>query len=258
MNGFIPWPLLAAIGGFLLAVIVVNITSSMIEMPHTPVWKPASWEMSSYVALMIQVPALYWAYHRFPWQRGLPRFLAIQAALAVTYSAIHIVLMVLIRDATYVLMGEHYDFARNNLGLEIIYEFRKDILSFAVIMGMVWVDDRMRTKAAPATALERLEVKADGRTLYLEPADILLIEAAGNYVELHRAGNKMLLVRGTLAEFEARLGTQGFIRIHRSRLVNRGRIASFEATPSGDLRIVMDDGRELSGSRRYRDQLKAA
>ena len=257
-NGFIPWPLLLAIGGFLLAVVLVNIASSMTEMPHRAMWEPVSWEFSSYVAIMIQVPALYYSYHRFPWQRlGLPRFVGMLAVLAVIYSAIHILLMVVIRDAVYGLMHQRYDFARHQLGIEIIYEFRKDMLSFAVVMGMIWVDGRMRAQTAPA-APSRLEVKADGRTLYLDPADILLIEAAGNYVELHRAAVRPLLVRGTLAEFAARLETQGFVRIHRSRLVNRNRIMSFEGTPSGDLRIVMDDDRELSGSRRYRENLKAA
>ncbi len=258
-NGVVPWPLLLAIGGFLLAVVLVNIASSMTEMPHLAVWEPVSWEMSSYIAIMIQVPALYCAWHRFPWQRlGLLRFTGLMAVLAIIYSALHIVLMVVIRDAVYGLMHQHYDFARHQLGVEIIYEFRKDMLSFAVIIGMVWVDDRMRAKATLPVAPARLEVKADGRMLYLDPAEILLVEAAGNYVELHRAETKMLLVRGTLAEFAGKLGPQGFVRVHRSRLVNRNRIASFEGTPSGDLRIIMDNGRELSGSRRYRENLKAA
>ena len=66
-----------------------------------------------------------------------------------------------------------------------------------------------------------------------------------------------MLVRGTLNQFEAQLKPHGFVRVHRSRLINRGRIAGFEATPSGDLRIRMTDGREIFGSRRYRENLES-
>ena len=116
----------------------------------------------------------------------------------------------------------------------------------------------MARHVAPVPVSERLEVRADGRTLYLDPAEVLAVEAAGNYVELHRVGvDKALLVRGTLNQFEAQLKPHGFVRVHRSKLINRGCIAGFEGTPSGDLRIHMTDGREIFGSRRYRDNLES-
>jgi DNA-binding LytR/AlgR family response regulator len=103
---------------------------------------------------------------------------------------------------------------------------------------------------------ERIEVRSDGRTLYLTPTEILYAEAAGNYIELHLTTSlKPLLLRGTLSGYEKRLGAYGFVRIHRSRLLNRAHMRSFVATPSGDLRITLADGRELAGSRRFRDQL---
>ena len=58
--------------------------------------------------------------------------------------------------------------------------------------------------------------------------------------------------------FEERLAGRGFLRIHRSRLVNRARVAAFKPTPSGDLEITLDDGSVIGGSRRFRDALESA
>ena len=65
-------------------------------------------------------------------------------------------------------------------------------------------------------------------------------------------------MRGTLAAWEARLTARGFVRVHRSRLVNRARIASLKPTPSGDMEIALDTGATLSGSRRYRVGLETS
>lgn len=253
-----PWPLFAVIAGFLFVVIVVNISSHAIEDPEVALWQPALWEFSSYFAILSLVPAVYYGYGRFHWRPlGLPRFLGFQAVCCLIFSLGHIALMVAMRVAGYALAGEVYDFVHGHLWLVLIYEVRKDAITFIVIMGIVWVDERLRAQKLTA-APERLEVKTDGRTLYLEPDEIVFVEAAGNYVELHQAGKSPpLLLRGTLNEFEMRLKGNDFVRVHRSRLINRRHIASHTGTTSGDLRITLTDGRELAGSRRYRDNLVA-
>jgi DNA-binding LytR/AlgR family response regulator len=54
---------------------------------------------------------------------------------------------------------------------------------------------------------------------------------------------------------ERSLEGAGFVRIHRSRLVRRAAITQVESKPSGDYVVRLSDGRELSGSRRYRRPL---
>ena len=103
-GGRVPWPLFVVIAGFLLAVIIVNITSHMIEKPELDLWEPVLWEMSSYVAILILLPAVYDGYRRFHWRRlGVPRFLAVQLGLAFVFSGLHIAMMVAIRIAGYAL-----------------------------------------------------------------------------------------------------------------------------------------------------------
>ena len=247
----------------LLAVIavinLVNVSSSLIENPpgdrDFQVWEVWSWEMSSLAASALVIPVEWITYRLLHWSRlGVARFLAVHAGLGVAYSLLHVAGMVGIRKIVYLLMGSLYEFSHGHLLLTLIYEGRKDLLAYALVLTFFWGADRLAMR--PGVELpSRLEFKTDGRTVYADPADILLCEAAGNYVELHRADAKPLLLRGTLAEFETKLAAYGFVRVHRSRLVNRARVSSFEATPSGDLRIVMDDGRQVAGSRRFRSHL---
>jgi DNA-binding LytR/AlgR family response regulator len=101
----------------------------------------------------------------------------------------------------------------------------------------------------------RIEIRDGASAVFLAPTDLLFLEAAGNYIEFHTA-SRTHLVRGTLAAWEAQLADRGFVRIHRSRLVNRARIATIKPTPAGDIELTLDDGRTLTGSRRYRAALE--
>lgn len=106
-----------------------------------------------------------------------------------------------------------------------------------------------------APAPERLVVKSGAQTLLVPVEDIDWVESAGNYVTLH-VGREEHLLRETMAELEARLASRRFARIHRSVLVNVDRIHSLSPTLSGDHRLVLRDGRELTLSRTYRARLE--
>ncbi len=243
-----------------LIIAVINVTSVLIEHSGGSrlfIWEPVLWELSSTVALFALCPVIFVLYRRYsPARLGLVRFLALQVPIVLVFSMLHVAGMVAIRYAGYAFAGMHYDFGHGRLPLELLYEGRKDCLSYAIDMGIFWVADRLAAAQAPPKAPERLEVRADGRVVYFEPAEILWVEAAGNYVELHVAGRASpLLVRGTLAEYETRLDGAGFVRIHRSRLLNRSHIRSVETTHSGDVTVTLSNGQTIIGSRRYRDAL---
>ena len=57
------------------------------------------------------------------------------------------------------------------------------------------------------------------------------------------------------AALEEQLAASGFVRIHRSRLVNRHHVRSISGNDSGDFTVTLDDGRQIGGSRRWRDAL---
>jgi two-component system LytT family response regulator len=98
------------------------------------------------------------------------------------------------------------------------------------------------------TPSERLLVKSEGRILFLKPAEIDWVEAVGDYLKLHVAGDSHLL-RATMGEMETRLGAAGFARIHRSRLVNLDRVKELRPVSEGEAVIVLKNGTRLSASR---------
>ena len=102
----------------------------------------------------------------------------------------------------------------------------------------------------------RLMVEAEGRALFLNPAAIEYVEAQGNYVTL-RVGEQLHTVRATLADLEARLPPSLFLRLHRSIIVNVGRIRSMERQFCGEFDVEMENRHRFRTGRTYRKRLQA-
>jgi len=75
----------------------------------------------------------------------------------------------------------------------------------------------------------------------LNLADIIRLEAMGNYTTFHTGEGKVLVTK-TLKEFEKIL-SDDFIRVHQSHLVNRNHIKSYVKTEGGYLK--MKDGSDV-------------
>jgi LytTr DNA-binding domain len=101
--------------------------------------------------------------------------------------------------------------------------------------------------------VQRRQIRTEGGAvaLPLPPERIAWVAAAGNYVELH-GGERPLLVRAPLGAVEATLKPHGFVRIHRSTLVNRRRVAKVRSVD-----LLLDNGRSLKLGASFRAQLLA-
>jgi len=78
----------------------------------------------------------------------------------------------------------------------------------------------------PATAPQLLLQTSTGAEL-INYSQLVRVEAISNYSKLYFSNGKTLVVAKVLAWFEARLAEQGFLRLHRSHLVNRAFIVRF-------------------------------
>lgn len=83
----------------------------------------------------------------------------------------------------------------------------------------------------------------------LLPRQIDWVQAAGNYVEL-RASGQTVVHRSSISAAERDLAHHGFVRIHRSTLVRRDRIARVRPHD-----VVLTDGTHLKVGKRYRATL---
>ena len=120
--------------------------------------------------------------------------------------------------------------------------------------------NRAKDKIAHYTPLQaspakRLVVKSQGQVLFLNVADIDWVEAAGYYACLH-VGSDTHVMRRTLLELERDLGSERFIRIHRSIIVNLERIHGLELQNGGEYEVVLRTQARLRLSRRFKKGLQ--
>jgi len=102
--------------------------------------------------------------------------------------------------------------------------------------------------------LDRLVIRTRGRVLLLKPSDIDWIEADGKHARLH-AGKETHVVRHQLNRLEQRLAAHGFVRVHRSAIVNADRIRELEPWFHGEYVVVLKDGTKLTSSAAHSREL---
>jgi DNA-binding LytR/AlgR family response regulator len=101
----------------------------------------------------------------------------------------------------------------------------------------------------------RIAFKAKGRILFLDLAEIVAVEAEGNYVSLQRRPNPYLL-RESLSSMAEKLKPYGFIRIHRSVVVNSSAVEEIQPLPTGEYRLRVKGGKEYLVTRTFKDNLR--
>lgn len=88
---------------------------------------------------------------------------------------------------------------------------------------------------------------SDGR-YFFSPQEIVRLEASSNYTNIYFSNKKKMVAAKVLKEFEQMLEPFGFVRTHRTHLVNRQHILCI--TPCGN--IIMNDASVAEISRRMK------
>jgi len=101
----------------------------------------------------------------------------------------------------------------------------------------------------------RIAFKAKGSILLLDLADILAVQAEGNYVSLQHRPNPYL-VRESLSSMVEKLKPYGFIRIHRSVVVNISAVEEIQPLPTGEYKLRVRGGKEYLVTRTYKHNLR--
>lgn len=107
-----------------------------------------------------------------------------------------------------------------------------------------------------ARHMKHINVRSIGSIEQVRIDDILWIESAGNYVELHLAA-RAILHRITLNRIETLLDDGEFVRVHRGAIVRREQIASLATTGDGTYQLTLRCGGVTAVSERYLAALKS-
>lgn len=176
---------------------------------------------------------------------------------ALTNASLHVAGFVALRKLAYAaILGVNYRFGP--LYREGPYEFGKDLPAYAFGATAFWVILKWRAPSpapgAGAGAPASIDIRDGARLVRAEVADILAVRSAGNYAEFLLADGRRPLMRSSLGALEARLTPLGFVRTHRSWLVNSARVTGLRPEGSGDYAVDLGEV-EAPLSRRFREAL---
>jgi DNA-binding LytR/AlgR family response regulator len=221
-----------------------------------------TWEYTSGLCGALLAPLAFLAVRLAPPRpRGWARFVLVHAAASLAYSVLHVAGMFGLRVLIYAARGEHYDDGLASFP----YEYRKDLVSYAVMAAAFWLALRLlqpsADQPAPGPPRATFDIRDGTRLIRVPVAEIVSIASAGNYVEIVLVDGRKPLMRATLSSLESRLEPHGLVRTHRSWLVNAARVAGLKAEGSGDFTVELEGGLTAPLSRRFPqalDRLRAA
>jgi two-component system, LytTR family, response regulator len=87
--------------------------------------------------------------------------------------------------------------------------------------------------------------------LVVEIKNILFCEASGSYTNFYLADNQILCTAKTMHEYDTLLADAGFVRIHKSYLVNLRHVKEYVRGEGGS--VILSNGKEVEVSRRKKD-----
>ncbi|MBC7850007.1 MAG: LytTR family transcriptional regulator [Chitinophagaceae bacterium] len=103
----------------------------------------------------------------------------------------------------------------------------------------------------PTSEFVRISFATLEGTFFFKPQEIVRLEARSNYTYVFFTNRKPLLVSRVLGEYDEILSGAGFVRTHRSHLVNRQHILYIDSSGS----ITMLDSSKAEISRRKKREV---
>jgi hypothetical protein len=234
----------------------LNVITDTREIPDAGIMAPIVWESTSWLTLM----AFFW----IPWiaYRLAPPFvrprlkLLMHIPAALLFSLAHVTGFIALRMAVYRLAGGTYDFGA--FWPHFSYELRKDSLGYALfIAGFTLIEHLLRQQQLIETPGQTLtfDIRDGARLIRIRVEEVLAVSSAGNYVEFLLRDGRRPLMRTPLSAIEQEFAPRGFVRTHRSWVVNANAVTGLRPEGSGDYAIELG-GLTVPLSRRFPQALK--
>jgi two-component system LytT family response regulator len=108
---------------------------------------------------------------------------------------------------------------------------------------------------APKGSTSRIAIRAGKKILFIDTADVIAVEAEGHYVMLQHKSSGYLL-RESISTMAEKLSLFGFVRIHRSSLVNVAFVEEIQPLSTGEYVLRVRGGKKYTVTRTYKKNLR--
>ena len=112
---------------------------------------------------------------------------------------------------------------------------------------------RMEGNIKALNKSDKIILKTSDHIHLINTANIIRIEADGNYSTFYIDDGRKVIVSRAIKEWEESLIDKGFHRVHKSHLINIHKLTYFDKTDSGD--VIMDDGSIVPVASRKKEML---
>jgi len=218
----------------------INVITFRHEKPQYGLAGPIVWETSSWISFLLFLWIVWVAFRLAPpWAR--PRWrLLVHAPAALLYSLAHVGGFIGLRTLAYALVGDRYEFGAFLPSFS--YEFAKDAFTYTLFVGLFALIEKLLRRqaliAAPGQTLS-FDIRDGAKLTRVRLDQVLAVSAAGNYVEFLLSDRRRLLMRSSLSALESELDARGFLRTHRSWLVNARQMTALRPEGSGDFTVEL-------------------
>ena len=113
------------------------------------------------------------------------------------------------------------------------------------------VSNLIQNVQKPETDEYRLAISTSEGVFFYMPSEIIYCEGESNYTRFFLASGKTLMVSHTLKDYESILGDYGFVRVHKSHLVNM----KFVTQMDRDGFVWLQNGMSVPVSRRRKEEV---
>lgn len=247
------WSAITLTAGLVAIINALNVITRAHDEPQWGIAGPVIWEATSWVALMAFIWIPWIGFRLAPLGRPWWRVAVVHPPGALLFAICHVTGFVLLRKLFYRVFDAQYDFGP--VLPNFLYEFSKDWIGYAMqVVGFAMFARLLQPAAAPAPGEAMYAIKDGARIVRVPVKDILAVSSAGNYVEFALRDGRRVLMRSPLSAVEAEFATHGFVRVHRSWIVNAMQMTGLKPEGSGDYTVELG-ALTVPLSRRFPDAL---
>ena len=232
----------------------LNVISAEHDLPRVNPIEPVIWEGSSWLTVIAFLWIIWLAWRLAPLGVRPRWLLLIHIPAALIYALAHVGGFIALRLFAYWALGGHYH--AGAFWPTFLYELRKDGFGYVLFLAGFALIEHLLRRAQPVSAPvpATFDIRDGAKVTRVALSDILAVTSAGNYVEFALADGRRLLMRSPLSALESDLEGRGFVRTHRSWLVNAARVTGLKPEGSGDYEISLGS-LEVPLSRRFKAAL---